>query len=293
MRTNFYQKATLILFIFVLIAITIWFIPFRGFYYSYKGVQYYTDKEIIFDSLFSNHYKIDLYRTGIIFFLTTIVFGIIFILTSKINNPDFNSTETKAIVKRELRFLIIFVGTLICGNVYCLYKNHQYNKAKTELLSIENQFIEIERNNPDYKHKSAAKEYFYKLMSQNFKLPYGTTKEVLFSKLNQHANEIDWMPIYISMKETFVFWYNINSPSALKDTIINISQPEYNSATKAKIQNLKTEQDSLKVWVATNQYLYRNDFINIISKLGLFGFIILYLSRFFYWGYLKLKTYLY
>ncbi len=292
MKFNFYQKVTITVFIVTLIAISIWFIPYRETIYTYDGKNYYSNKEIVFDSLFSNHYNIDLYRTIIILFITTSFFGAIILLTNKTNNPDFKSTNTKIIIKRELKYFVVFILLLVSSNIYCLYKNYQYNTAKRKIKKTEIKIADLEKSSDPNIYNKAQKEYFYEIMLQNFNLKNDTTPDMLIKSLTDTINKPNWDLIYKTMKNDFVFWHNINSPKGLKDTIYKLRFNEYESIKNSKIQEYNLEQQNLKLYISNNPYLLRKDFINNITNIGILGIFILYIVRLLIYISIKLKRYL-
>ena len=111
-KINFYQKITLLIYLITLFLTTMIFVPFR----SYK-------EGIIFSKLWSNYDKLDLYRLSIEILFISIVFVIIYKLTSTLNNPDYNSKGFKNIFKRELLILFSIIIILFGAYLYMYFTN--------------------------------------------------------------------------------------------------------------------------------------------------------------------------
>ena len=140
-KINFYQKITLLLYLITLFLITMIFVPFRSY-----------DEGIIFSKLWSSYDKLDLYRLSIEILFISIVFVVIYKLTSTLNNPDYNGKRFKKIFKRELLILFSIIIILYGAYLYMYFTNSNTTNQLNILINSGNAL-------PDMLNDLRAKEF--------------------------------------------------------------------------------------------------------------------------------------
>jgi len=98
MKPNLYQRIILVFFLITIMLSCIILVPY-GRYYG--GIEY--------KPIWVGGY-INLYRLAIELFVIIVTFGVLFLIYSKKNNPDFNDSKTKKIIRNELLLFLIIIG---------------------------------------------------------------------------------------------------------------------------------------------------------------------------------------
>jgi hypothetical protein len=282
MKTNIFQKATLLLFIACLIIFSIWFVPFREVKSWDNGYERKHKKVIIYDSIISDHQNIDLYRTSILFTLIILTFGTILFLTSKIPNPDFNNPQTKKVIKREFIYSCIVVSMMVGTNFYCIIKNYNYTSAEKKHQSLIDQITKIENSNVEFVQKHTQRGILFNLIDNTFDLKNDTTPDMLYNSFNKENNIASTKDIFNRIDINFKNQNNIKSEEDLRNFIKGLQYTKYELWVLEKLRNLVDQIIESEEYIKENHYLYRNDFIRLIIQNGVLSFIILFVFRVFY-----------
>jgi hypothetical protein len=283
MKSNIFQKTTLILFILNLIAFAIWFVPYRVTNEIYNDYDIKYEKVIVYESIISEHYSIDLYRTCVILTILILLYGSIFLLLNKLPNPDFSKPEVKKIIKKEFLYTGILVAIMIGGNIYCYIKNVVFDLEIRKQEAISKQILEINETNTYFAEKEALRKSYFDAMKDNFFLYPDTTPDLLIDTMTKNINNIKWNVIFELIDNDFKLKNNIKNSEDLKNILTFINYTKNDSLLILEINNQTNLKSKSIEYIQKNPYLYTSDFIRIISRLGLVGFIILFVFRFIYY----------
>lgn len=292
MKINFFQKTTLVTFIVCLTVFSIWFVPYREITTIYHGHHKTYEKEIIFDSLFSNNYNIDLYRTSIILILIVLFFATTFLLLSKLPNPDFNNPEIKKKVKREFFYLCYLTAILIGANAYCYIKNFVYLIKIDNQESCHKQISEIEETNTYFTEKRNSRTDFFNAMEESFDIKNDSTPDLLIKVMSDSAGKVKWDVVFNRINVYFKQRYDLKDSLEIENFVHNLKYSQKDSTLLEKLNKLNLERSESIDYTKWNPYLYKNDFVRIIFKAGIIGFLILFVGRALYYKFKVFIKYL-
>jgi hypothetical protein len=219
MQLNPFQKILSLLFFFIFLLIFVFFVPFRD----------ENTSRIIFDTIWSNHSKIDLYRC----FLFLIILSVTYLFLFFLLNQKYNSSKdlNKIQLKKELFYLFIFLFINTSCFLYLIGYNYLSDLKKNHFIkNIEINSKEIEKLSNDTKFLN--RKYLWLLFKEGGLMTrdYNNMDEFW----NRHIINLKNPDFIVDISGYFndMGWNkdNINTPEGLRKFILNnrLTASDYN-----------------------------------------------------------------
>lgn len=282
MKTNFYQKFILILYLIVLLTIILFFIPFK----QYIGRYNYSTT---FDSLWAENKSVDFTRFLVEILVVSFFFLIIYLLLSKKGNPDLSDKTIKKKIKKEIVYFLLLIGSIIgtllymgCYN-YFTHQKERDAKTKNELILAKNLIIKHECDSLNEMLTPKNNDSLHLLE----KLPD-------FSELSDKPPPNVVPDVYLPPPPPKEYSLAHNQKFDFSDIVDTVFQAKV-EANKGKIdslQNIIKQNKNVLSDMSTFSYYSSDEYKRNLWATALISFLIIYVLRFEVVGVIKLIKFL-
>lgn len=225
MKPNAFQKILALIYLFLLAVCCIFYVPFRETfendrtYYSYETHEKYKT-EIIYDAIWSDKSKIDLYRIGIYLVVLSVSFYFIYRYLNRMN--DFDEAVYKKKARFELKTFIVFISGITICFLFLVISNgiNQYRK-KSLTEDIQSMQTTITEKSAKREAKKEIRIDFWDESRTTFNLDeFNNNIQNYWESLMKAKEDNDWLTsFYEKFPSHSLKRFNFKNPYDLKHFI--------------------------------------------------------------------------